>query len=281
MRNNDRTGRKRSERSRSNRDSRGRFESDRFENRNSNRQDSENRFPYSREWEDGESRHYDRGNYGRGGYGSYDDNVENYRNTGRGYGNDPESFESSYGRRARSQYKDDNYGGSTRGSYGYGNNRGQNSGSWGPSRERADDDSYRTNEYGSEGMWDRGQHGTSWGNGSREGYTGNRGKGPRGYLRSDERILEDINDRLSDDDQLDASEIEVKVEKGEVTLTGSVSDRNDKRLAEDLVESVSGVKNVENRIRFTDNGSQASKENSRSAGATKSNERNKIRESVA
>jgi osmotically-inducible protein OsmY len=78
-----------------------------------------------------------------------------------------------------------------------------------------------------------------------------RGKGPRGYSRSDERIKEDINDRLSDNPFIDATEIEVMVSGGEVTLTGSVTDRNDKRMAEDIAESVSGVKNVENRIRVT------------------------------
>lgn len=76
-----------------------------------------------------------------------------------------------------------------------------------------------------------------------------RGRGPKGYQRSDDRIKEDINDRLTDDGQLDASEIEVTVEKGEVTLSGSVSERSDKRRAEDIAESISGVNNVENRIR--------------------------------
>jgi hypothetical protein len=61
--------------------------------------------------------------------------------------------------------------------------------------------------------------------------------------------LEDVNDRLSDDYYLDASEIEVMVQSAEVVLTGTVNSRNDKRRAEDLAESVSGVKNVENRLR--------------------------------
>ena len=76
-----------------------------------------------------------------------------------------------------------------------------------------------------------------------------RGRGPKGYRRSDERIKEDVNDRLSDDYYLDASEVEVTVENTEVTLTGTVRTRNDKRRAEDLAESVSGVSNVENRLR--------------------------------
>lgn len=76
-----------------------------------------------------------------------------------------------------------------------------------------------------------------------------RGRGPKGYRRADDRIKEDVNDRLSDDYYLDASEVEVAVENTEVTLTGTVNNRNDKRRAEDLAESVSGVTNVENRLR--------------------------------
>jgi osmotically-inducible protein OsmY len=77
-----------------------------------------------------------------------------------------------------------------------------------------------------------------------------RGKGPKGYTRSDERIKEDINDRLSDDVFVDASSIDVAVENGDVTLTGSVSTRSEKRRSEDIAEQVSGVKNVENRLRL-------------------------------
>ncbi|HEX6716651.1 MAG TPA: BON domain-containing protein [Pyrinomonadaceae bacterium] len=76
-----------------------------------------------------------------------------------------------------------------------------------------------------------------------------RGRGPKGYRRSDERIKEDVNDRLSDDYSIDASDIEVMVTNTEVTLSGTVNSREDKRRAEDIAESVSGVTNVENRLR--------------------------------
>lgn len=76
-----------------------------------------------------------------------------------------------------------------------------------------------------------------------------RGKGPKEYRRSDSRIQEDICDRLADDDYLDASDVEVKVENGEVVLNGTVESRNAKRRAEDLVESISGVKQVQNNLR--------------------------------
>lgn len=81
-----------------------------------------------------------------------------------------------------------------------------------------------------------------------------RGKGPKNYQRSDERIREDINDRLSDDDVVDASELEVEVNGSEVVLKGSVTTRPEKRRAEDIAESVSGVRNVENRLRVTNTG---------------------------
>jgi osmotically-inducible protein OsmY len=77
----------------------------------------------------------------------------------------------------------------------------------------------------------------------------NRGRGPRGYRRSDARILEDVSDRLTEDRDLDASGIEVEVADGEVTLKGTVSDRAARRRAEDIASSVSGVRHVTNDLR--------------------------------
>ncbi len=75
------------------------------------------------------------------------------------------------------------------------------------------------------------------------------GRGPKGYKRSDERIREDISDRLTEDGYLDASNIDVAVDGGEVTLSGTVSDRQSKRRAEDLADAVSGVTHVQNNLR--------------------------------
>ena len=83
------------------------------------------------------------------------------------------------------------------------------------------------------------------------------GRGPRGYQRSDERIREDVCERMCDCGELDASDIEVRVSNGEVTLLGSVHDRQDKRLAEDLTDQVSGVREVHNQIRVSQPGSDA------------------------
>jgi len=76
-----------------------------------------------------------------------------------------------------------------------------------------------------------------------------RGKGPRSYKRTDDRILEEINDRLCDNPYLDASDMEVGVHNGDVILNGSVESREDKSLAEEIAEGVTGVQNVENRLR--------------------------------
>jgi hypothetical protein len=78
---------------------------------------------------------------------------------------------------------------------------------------------------------------------------GAEGLGPRGYQRSDERIYEDINDRLTDDGYVDATDIEVTVNNGTVTLTGRVDSRGEKRRAEDIAELVSGVTDVSNQLR--------------------------------
>jgi hypothetical protein len=84
---------------------------------------------------------------------------------------------------------------------------------------------------------------------SNPGMGGYYGKGPKGYVRSDDRIREDVCDRLSDDDIVDASEISVQVKDGEVTLEGSVTDRHMKHRAEDIIEEVSGVRDVNNKLR--------------------------------
>ena len=76
------------------------------------------------------------------------------------------------------------------------------------------------------------------------------GRGPRNHTRSDARIEEDVAQRLTDSNALDASDIDLTVQNGVVVLDGSVGDRQDKRLAEDLAESVRGVRGVQNNLRL-------------------------------
>jgi hypothetical protein len=77
------------------------------------------------------------------------------------------------------------------------------------------------------------------------------GRGPRGYRRSDARIHEDICEILTRHPEIDASDIEVEVKNGVVTLSGTVEDRYTKRLAEDVAELTLGVHDVENRMRIS------------------------------
>jgi len=96
------------------------------------------------------------------------------------------------------------------------------------------------------------------------------GRGPKNYRRSDQRIQEEVCDRLTSDPQVDASEIQVTVKDGEITLEGSVHERRMKRLAEDCAESISGVSQVHNRLRVEDEGSrQQGKESQGSQSSTR------------
>lgn len=90
---------------------------------------------------------------------------------------------------------------------------------------------------------------------SQEGFAG---KGPRGYQRSDDRIKEEVSEALADHAGIDASDIEVSVEGGMVTLTGGVSDRYAKRIAVEAVEDLRGVKDVHNQLRISSTDSKPS-----------------------
>jgi hypothetical protein len=78
----------------------------------------------------------------------------------------------------------------------------------------------------------------------------NRGRGPRGYQRSDDRIREEVCERLTDDERIDASDVEVAVSSCEVALSGSVRTREQKRRAIDIAEDVSGVHHVRSRLKI-------------------------------
>jgi len=86
------------------------------------------------------------------------------------------------------------------------------------------------------------------------GATGARGLGPHGYKRSDERINEDAHERLTDDPWVDASGISVSVSAGEVTLSGTVENREAKHRAERIVEDIAGVAHVQNNLRVAKGG---------------------------
>jgi BON domain len=81
-------------------------------------------------------------------------------------------------------------------------------------------------------------------------------RGPRGYRRSDERILEDVSYQLGTAWSLDAIDIEVSVANAEVTLNGTVDSRWAKRRAEDITDGVFGVTHVQNNLRVRASGQQ-------------------------
>jgi hypothetical protein len=74
------------------------------------------------------------------------------------------------------------------------------------------------------------------------------GRGPKGFRRSDERIRENVSEALYYHKDIDASDIEVHVKNAVVTLSGSVENRFQKYLAEDVVDSIPGVGEIRNDI---------------------------------
>jgi hypothetical protein len=76
------------------------------------------------------------------------------------------------------------------------------------------------------------------------------GRGPKNYQRSDERIREELNERLTAHGHVDATDIECQVQNGEVTLSGYVNNRAEKHEAEDVAQDIAGVHDVHNRLRI-------------------------------
>lgn len=96
-----------------------------------------------------------------------------------------------------------------------------------------------------------------------------RGRGPKGYTRSDDRIREDVSDALSDDPMVDASEITVRVSSSEVTLDGTVHSRAAKHRAEHCAERISGVNHVQNNLRVQEPSSFSTTSGEASGSATR------------
>jgi osmotically-inducible protein OsmY len=71
----------------------------------------------------------------------------------------------------------------------------------------------------------------------------------RGQRRPSETLAQEIREILTHDPELNATEIEVEVEGGAVTLSGVVDGSDAKLLAEELVETLPGVREVHNRLR--------------------------------
>lgn len=87
-----------------------------------------------------------------------------------------------------------------------------------------------------------------------------RGRTPKGYVRSDERIKDDVCERLCHSSDIDVSEVSVEARNGTIVLEGSVPDRRMKHRIEDICEECIGVNDVDNRIRIARDRADASRE---------------------
>jgi osmotically-inducible protein OsmY len=182
--------------------------------------------------------------YGRHGQRSGGEQSGRY---GYGYGSEREERSYDYGRGGgRSAYTGGGYSrGGASGERSYGRESGFSRG-----MQQGSEYAVQSGRGLSSGM-------DSWGQGSQQRWGEHRGKGPRGYRRSDERIREDVCDFLTDDPQIDASNVEVTVKECEVTLAGQVNSREEKRRAEDLIERISGVKEITNNLRVAQQQAQS------------------------
>ena len=111
-------------------------------------------------------------------------------------------------------------------------------------------------------QWGQGQSGMGrprpWGEGQRPQW-----RGPKNYTRSDDRIREDLCDRLAERHDIDVGEVMVRVQNGEVTIEGTAIDRRHKYVIEQIADAVPGVKDVSNQIRLkrADGGTEIARQN--------------------
>lgn len=77
---------------------------------------------------------------------------------------------------------------------------------------------------------------------------GSRRTDPKGYIRSDDRVRENVCESLAHSG-LDVSDVSVSVADGRVVLEGTVPNRRIKHDVEDCTVECAGVKDVDNRIR--------------------------------
>lgn len=77
-----------------------------------------------------------------------------------------------------------------------------------------------------------------------------KGKGPKNYVRADANIFEDACLALTDHPDIDATNVEVRVAEGRVELKGSVPTTDMKRLAEEEVQFLKGVRSVSNELQI-------------------------------
>jgi osmotically-inducible protein OsmY len=175
------------------------------------------------------------------------------------YGNGPRDQEP----RLEDEYSDESavsYEQGARSGYGYGQGYGQ-----GPA-------------YGQGQGYGQGPaYGQGPGYGQRQAYGQGRGRargphtrGPKGYQRSDERLKEDISERLMESHYIDSSDVTVEVRGAKVVLEGTVPGRHMKHAIEDIVDACPGVQDIDNRVRVmsTSQSATGSQSTSQHTGGT-------------
>jgi osmotically-inducible protein OsmY len=172
------------------------------------------------------------------GYGqNYEQSSQGYRQpSGQGYGQ--REMQGGRNRAGWSDYDDSGQG--YIGAYGSDLGYGRSS-HYGSTNQRSGDSYSQGANYGTgrESAYGRGYDDLS---------QNHRGRGPKNYTRSDDRIKEDLSERLSDDPYIDAGDINIDVKNGVVTLSGSVDERYLKHRVEDIADNCGGVKDVENKL---------------------------------
>ncbi len=196
----------------------------------------EGRFQAGRGWRGPQGgRGFEQAGYGPGGYGGYGSSGSS------GYAEEP--------RRGREDWRRTEAPGSSYGGYGpqgfggYGT-RGGNYGSVSSGRWMGEGYGGPSAEETRSGRYDFGRWGT----------VGRAGRGPqehwpKSYTRSDERIREDLYERIVHHSYIDASDVAIAVSDGRVTLEGTVPERHMKHDIENIADECPGVKDIDNRIR--------------------------------
>lgn len=78
------------------------------------------------------------------------------------------------------------------------------------------------------------------------------GKGPRGYTKRDQAILEEICEELTRDSHIDASQLSVQVVDGVVILSGEIESLEAKDRIMGIVSEVHGISQFVNEMRVSD-----------------------------
>jgi osmotically-inducible protein OsmY len=146
--------------------------------------------------------------------------MANYEGVGRGFTNPNDSYDRQPDQMYEHDYSKDNWG----------------------QDEFLDENTMK----GSRSMHDRAHYGSAKPDFPRSFA----GVGPKGYKRSDERIEEEVCNILLKDRNIDASDIEVRVQNGLVILSGTVESRMDRTEAELAIEGVAGVEDIQNDIKL-------------------------------